>query len=77
MSYNDKVDFVNSASKQLEAKLANENRKLHEMLKRDAEQKSTFSEFDDGARKVKFKNFRVEIHQNSIVEYRTIYNKFK
>ena len=49
-SYNDKIDFINRASKQLESKLAQENIKLHtELLKKDPivlPIRSTSSQFD-------------------------------
>jgi hypothetical protein len=38
-AYNSRVDFINNASRQLESKLATENKKLHDFLQNDVNNK--------------------------------------
>uniref|UniRef100_A0A183BRM5 Uncharacterized protein n=1 Tax=Globodera pallida TaxID=36090 RepID=A0A183BRM5_GLOPA len=63
LSFNDKVGFINNASKQLENRLAEQNQKLHELMKRDVNEKSSSSHFDEGNRRGSTHNF--EKHSSS------------
>ncbi|KAL3113273.1 hypothetical protein niasHT_017853 [Heterodera trifolii] len=56
-NYNDKVGFINSASKQLGDRLSEQNKKMHELLKEDKNERSSSSHFDEGNKKGSSYNF--------------------